>query len=164
MAIKIADLLQLETQVELQPGVSVPVRALTLQEMMKLLVGARETFVALYSQGVSGSSDSLAPFLLAAPDLVVKIVALGLGAEGQEADIAKLAPTVQLIALNEIWKLSVPDPKKAQELLSEVTAQLKKFFPASAAKVVTTLPVSLSTASEPVSNSLSPAVTDTVTS
>jgi len=38
----------------------------------------------------------------------------------------KMAATVQLIALSEIWSISVPDQKKARLLLSEVTNLLQK--------------------------------------
>jgi hypothetical protein len=37
-----------------------------------------------------------------------------------------MAATVQLIALSEIWSISVPDQKKARLLLSEVTNLLQK--------------------------------------
>jgi hypothetical protein len=66
--------------------------------------------------------------------------------------VAKGMPaTVQLIALGEIWKLSVPDPKKARELLSEVMVLSQKLNALAAQQTKT----------QPSSNSTSPAESNT---
>jgi hypothetical protein len=162
MKIKISDLLNLSTVVEVSPGKpGLPVRALSLNEMMKLFMDSQDIFLKLYSMGFTmNRSQDLAGFLLAAPEVVVRIIAVASDCEGQEEDIAKIPATVQLIALFEIWKLSVPDPKKAKELLSEVTAQLRRLSPKAVQKaeeeLQRTSQLNSSTTSLPESNSSSP--------
>ena len=58
--------------------------------------------------------------------MVAEIIALASDEPESVEAVKKLPATVQLIALAEVWKASVPDPKKARELLSEVTALLRK--------------------------------------
>ena len=127
--IKIADLAQLSRPVDISDTEQIMVRALNLREMVTLFVDAREVFLPLYAAGVEGKVDAeqLAPFLLTAPEVVAKIIAMATD-EPESASVVeqKMPATVQLIALSEIWKASVPDAKKARELLSEVTTLLQR--------------------------------------
>lgn len=127
--IKVADLLQMATPVEVDKNKQIMVRALSLKEMIELFMGQTENFLSLYAHGLEGKTDveALTPFLLACPDLIAKIIAVATDEpDAFEAIESRMPATVQLIALQEIWKLSVPDPKKAQELLSVVMALLQK--------------------------------------
>lgn len=126
--IKIADLAQLGADVDVSETQSIHVRALTLKEMVALFVESQEVFLPLFEMGLSNPTpEQLAPFLLSAPNMVARIIALASDEPDQSETIeAKMPATVQLIALFEVWKASVPDPKKAKELLSEVTALLRK--------------------------------------
>lgn len=128
MAIRIADLLPTKAKVEVSPDKFVEIRSLTLAEMVQLFLVSQDLFLSLYAKFQEGSTDTdkLAPFLLGAPEFVANVLAYAMDAEGQQEDIKRMPPTVQLIALNECWKMSVPDPKKARELLSVVMAQLRQ--------------------------------------
>lgn len=129
MPIRISDLLPVEASIEVAPGKHLPIRPLALQEMVSLFLSGQEEFLAMYSAGLKIKDNSdLAPFLLATPGLVARVIGFASGTQGQEEDIMRLPATVQLEALREIWRLSVPDPKKARELLLEVTALLKKLL------------------------------------
>jgi hypothetical protein len=127
--VKIADLAQLSRPVDISDDQQIMVRALNLREMITLFIESREVFLPLYAAGIEGKTDAetLGPFLLSAPDIVAKIIAMG-SDEPESAPIIeqKMAATVQLIALAEIWQISVPDQKKARLLLSEVTNLLQK--------------------------------------
>jgi len=124
---KLADLAQLGVEVEVAPTQFIKVRGLSLNEMVGLFVRQTESFLTLYAQGMEGKADikDLTPFLLTCPTMVAEIIALATDEPQEVNNAMKLPGTVQLIALSEIWKLSVPDPKKAQELLSVVTALLR---------------------------------------
>ena len=125
--LRIADLLPIAGRVEVSTGNFLPIRPLYLDEMINLFLGYRSTFLSMYATSIDADAGiGFAPFLTVAPELVAKIIALASDTEGQEDDIKLMPATVQLIALHDIWKLSVPDPKKAAELLSEVTGQLLK--------------------------------------
>lgn len=126
--LKITDLVQLKRQVDVSDTEVIEVKALTLTEMVQLFIESRDTFLSLFAAGLDGKTDaeSLAPFLLSAPELVAQVIAMGMGSPENTKIIQEtLAATVQLIALEAIWELSVPDPKKAQELLSKVTGLLQ---------------------------------------
>jgi hypothetical protein len=127
--VKIADLAQLARPVDISEDQQIMVRALSLREMVGLFIDSREVFLPLYAAGLEGkmSTEELGPFLLTAPEVVAKIIALASDEPDSAPVVEKRMPaTVQLIALSEIWKASVPDPKKARELLSEVTTLLQK--------------------------------------
>ena len=126
--VKIGDLKALGAKVAINDEQEIDVRPLNLAEMVALFIDSRDDFLPLYSAGLEGfSAEKMMPFLLTAPNLVARIIAMACDsgdAAGIEA-VRKFPATVQLVALVEIWKLSVPDAKKAQELLSQVTALLE---------------------------------------
>jgi hypothetical protein len=127
--VKIADLAQLSRPVDISEDQHIMVRALNLREMVGLFVESRDVFLPLYAASLEGSNvtEVLAPFLLSAPEVVAKIIAMASDDPDSALVVEKnMAATVQLIALAEIWKVSVPDQKKARELLSEVTSLLQK--------------------------------------
>lgn len=127
--IKIADLAQLSRPVDISDDQQIMVRALNLREMVQLFIESQEVFLPLYAAGLSGdtSIETMAPFLLSSPALIAKIIAMASDDQDSALVIEQRMPaTVQLIALSEIWKASVPDQKKASQLLSEVTRVLQK--------------------------------------
>ena len=127
--IKIADLAQLSRPVDVSENQQIMVRALNLREIVTLFIDSREIFLPLYAAGIEGrvSPEELGPFLLSAPEVVAKIIAMATDEPESAEMVEKRMPgTVQLIALSEIWTASVPDQKKASQLLSEVTRQLQK--------------------------------------
>lgn len=129
--LKLLDLVNTEDEVEVAPGDWLGVRPLTLEEMIHLLMNFQGAFLSLYEKALNtGNLEDmdLGAFILAAPALVAKIIAIS--TDGDEPGMMDkirtgMAATVQLIALTKIMKISVPDPKKAAELLSVVTAQLR---------------------------------------
>lgn len=126
--VKLADIVNLSRPVDINDDEQIMVRALTLKEMVTLFIESSDVFMPLYAAGLAETLtvETLGPFLLTAPEVVAKIIALASDEPEQVEATAKLPATVQLVALVEIWKASVPDPKKASELLSEVMAQLQK--------------------------------------
>jgi hypothetical protein len=123
MAIKISDLLPKPVEVEVGTGTLV-VNALDLKGITRVVQKHRETILHLIATAQKGKPD-FAGALEQAPDMVATIIALAADAEGQEEDIRKLPGTVQLTAMAEIWKVSVPDVKKLLSSLSGVMARAK---------------------------------------
>lgn len=142
--VKIADLAQLSRPVDISDDQQILVRALNLREIVTLFVESREMFLPLYTAGVEGkvSPEDLGPFLMTAPEVVAKIIAMATDEPESAAQVEKHMPaTVQLIALSEIWQASVPDQKKARQLLSEVTALLQRLSDENALKLPTPSPI-----------------------
>lgn len=127
--IKIADLAQLSRPVDVSDDQQIMVRPLNLREMVTLFLESQDVFLPLYAASLDAANpaEALGPFLLSAPDVVAKIIAMATDEpESTEIIQQRMPATVQLIALSEIWKASVPDQKKASQLLSEVTKLLQK--------------------------------------
>lgn len=129
---KLADLLQFGSEVELTPGKMLSVRPLNLDEMVTLFLKYQRAFIGMYATAQSAGDSlvlQLGPFLAAAPDLVATIIAIASDSMDEDGAVEivkrQMPATVQLIALEAIWRTSVPDPKKAKELLSGVMAQLQ---------------------------------------
>jgi hypothetical protein len=143
--VKIKDLAQFAIPVSISETEQVLLRALTLKEMVQLFIQQQDTFLLLYQAGFEPTVTSLAPFLLTAPDLVAQVIALASDEPEAATTVETTWPgTVQLIALAEVWKMSVPDPKKAKELLSEVMALLQKLNVAANQRVMPTSGVTTS--------------------
>jgi hypothetical protein len=132
---KLADLTQAYENIEInENGDFISVRPLNLKDVIDLLMSEADNFLSLYATAIEGKLEALdsdgqpkvahlMPFLLSAPSFVAKVIAVASDEPESAATVEKLLPSpVQLIALRTIIKKSVPNPKKAQELLSEVTA------------------------------------------
>ena len=127
--IKLADLANIARPVDISEEEQILVRALTLDDVIVLFTDSRDLFLALYETGMKDNPvpEDFTPFLISSPGLVAQIIAMAMDEpEGIPMIRKRLPATVQLVALVEIWKASVPDPKKARELLSEVTALLQE--------------------------------------
>lgn len=151
IVVRIADLLPQPEQVEVVPGKYLEVHHLTLEQIVKLFWTYQDTFLAIYAEGLNGKPN-YEPILLAAPHMVADIIAMGTDAVGQEEDILRLPGTVLLVALRKIWAMSVPDPKKLQESLSGVMAELRRL---SSQVRENPLPPEQETSSNPTSQPLS---------
>lgn len=123
--ISIADLLPKPREVEISEGVVLEVHGVTLEQMVQLLWAYREAFLGMYAAGQT-TKINYASLVVAAPDLVASVIAMGTSTEGQEADIKRLPPTSQIVAVTQIWEISVPDPKKLIASLLTVMEGLKK--------------------------------------
>ena len=135
----LADLLEQEESVDLGKGRKLFVRPLSLEEMVGLFVVHGDTLVQLYELMFMPGEPKFGPFLLSAPGLVAQIIAISSDPERtgeqtkEEAENAaaqmiksKMPASSQVEALQVIWRMSVPDPKKLEELLSEATVLLRK--------------------------------------
>lgn len=132
MAVKFADLIPQPIQIQVGDG-AFSVNPLGLDHLAALLHRYREAFLALYVEGTEAQPD-YSKLMNSATDMVTDIIAMAADALGQEEDIKKLPGTVQLTALAEIWRLSVPDPKKLVESLSVVMGGLRLNNPALASE------------------------------
>jgi hypothetical protein len=131
------------SSVEVAPGKTFTVRPLNLEEMVKLLISNQEAFFHMYAAAVEGQKNdvmNLAPVLMAAPEMAAMVIAIASDQEPLDeaaaAVQARMPAAVQLIALTEIFKLSVPDPKKTYALLSEVMGRLQGFAKSPAKEVL----------------------------
>lgn len=119
--IKIKSLLPLPQKVEVGTQ-QVEVKGITLAQLGFLLDKYRED-INLYLSGVVPDFNSI---LQKAPEFVSTVLAMGLGAEGQEEDIKSLPATIQLEILMVIWKMTVPDLKKVLQLIKGLTTNLEE--------------------------------------
>lgn len=128
--LKLVDLANAKTKVVTGDDEAILVRGLTLKEMIDLFMENAETFLQLYAVGLENiTPETLTPFLLSAPTMVARVIAFACDEPESAETVEKYMPaTVQLIALEAAWKRSVPDPKKASELLSQVTALLQQML------------------------------------
>jgi len=82
------------------------------------------------------------PLIVNAPNMARDLIAAATDTSEQEEieAIAKLPIGVQITALSEIWKASVPDPKRLEEILGHLNASAKnavKNLPPSVSNVAT---------------------------
>lgn len=168
-SLSIIDMLDvLSDSVEISPGQSITVRPLSLDEMVSLLNENRPLFFKLYSittkmlNDPKSTSLDFGPVVMGFPNVIARIIATSMEERdvpaATEAVRRRMPITLQLIALEKIWKLSVPDPKKLLDLLSVVMGRLQNPMPDAGETSATPSPAS-PTILPPPSNSLS--ATDT---
>jgi hypothetical protein len=110
---------------------SLEVRGLTLPEVVSLITNYRTDFMRLLVLARAGMPNFV-EIMEIAPKMVEDILCYATNSKGDDAEedaVAQLPAGVQLIALTEIWKLTVTDQKKIQGLLSEAMAELRKHLP-----------------------------------
>jgi hypothetical protein len=124
---KLKDLANLKHPVTIAPDTEIELRGLSLTELIMLFSKSEDALMHLIGLMAveNPKAENLSGLLLAAPTLVHEIIALASDEPTEIEAAGKLPATAQLIALFEVFKMTVPDPKKAQELLSEVTALLQ---------------------------------------
>lgn len=120
MAVLIADLLPQAVTVEVGRG-TVEVSGLTLDDIVPLFAKHKDELGQFFSDTDDFDAAGL---LMAAPAMAAEIVALGIGAVGQEDDIRKMPAAAQIECLIAIWNQSVPDVKKLRESLLTVAASV----------------------------------------
>lgn len=124
--VKISDLLPITSSIRISDTQSLEVRALSFEEITRLVWVYKDVVVSMFGESQNLKDVSYERFLMAAPELCADIIAMGADAIGQQDDIKRLPGTVQLIALTEIWRLSVPDPKKLLESLTKILGELRE--------------------------------------
>lgn len=123
--VKLADIIPKKIVVEIAEGQGIELGVVTLEQIAKLYWTYQDTFLSLYATG-SGDEPNYTTIVMAAPTMVAQIIAYAAGEEDSVEAIKTLPPTVQLIALSEVWKLSVPDPKKLKEALTSLMSEIQK--------------------------------------
>ena len=129
MAVRISEVLPNPEFVETGNG-KFEVRGLPLTVLPTLIDKYKLEFARLLVLGGDEDPDYMG-ILNMAPQMAVDIIAYGAGVsdaqedEIEKAAIAKLPVGVQLIALEKIWRMTVPDPKKVRSLLSRVGIELR---------------------------------------
>lgn len=104
------------------------VRGLTLPELVELIANHRSDFVRMLVL-LRAETQNFGEVASIAPQMVSDIICYATSSRGnseEEAAVAQLPAGVQLIALTEIWNLTVTDQKKIQALLSKVMAEVRR--------------------------------------
>lgn len=123
MGIKISELFAVTKTIKVA-GKDVELQPLTLEQIIKLLTIYREEIIMMFSDSLQGELN-MVTMVATAPRMVADIIAYGLNAEDQVQDIMKLPGFTQVELLAEIWKVSIPEPKKLFSLLSEAMAGMQ---------------------------------------
>lgn len=123
MAVKISDLLPKKVLVPTGGG-DLEVGPVSLEGVAAAIANHREAVLHLIASSAAGTPNFV-KVLGEFPDLCAELLAHACDAKGQEADIKQLPAAVQLVAIGEAWRLSVPDPKKLGQYASLVMAQLQ---------------------------------------
>ena len=124
MALRVSDLFVIAKKVTIG-NVDVEIRPLTLEQIIRLLTVYREDIITMFSDTVSGELNMIT-LVATAPRMVADILAFGMDADGQQNDIMKLPGFTQVELLAEVWKVSIPEPKKLYSLLSGAMAGLQQ--------------------------------------
>lgn len=123
---KFADLLPQPVEVQVSEGKSFQVKGVTLEDLSKLIATYRDDFLMLLYSSRAGGEPDYAQVILAAPNMVADLISMASGSPEDREEAKTLPFAVQLTALADIWRLSVPDPKKFQSLLSQGMEEAKK--------------------------------------
>lgn len=127
------------------------VRGLGLEEVTGLIQGFRGDFLrmmVLVRQGESGVLE----LVNACPKLVTMILGIATDSIDDEVEmrhVRRIPAGVQVLAVPEVWRLTVSDQKKIQELLSGLRELVRKHLPQLDAKVTAAISTVSPQTSEP---------------
>jgi len=105
------------------------ITGLTLEQLASLM-GEHAAEIQAF---LSSKETDVTALVTKLPDLAVKLIAMGLKAEGQEDVVRQIPVATQINILLDLWELSVPDPKKFMARLSGLSDALKKLVPSAPA-------------------------------
>lgn len=126
MAVKISDLLPAPIEVKVAEGKPpLVLRHLELNEMVKLLFSHANDFLAMYAESQEASPNYI-KFVSIAPALCAEAISMAADDVDNAKDYRKLPFSVQMVALQQLWKVSVPDPKAFGETLKMIVEELKR--------------------------------------
>ena len=146
MAVVVKDLLPLPIEVPIG-NKKIKVRGVDLTQTIVLLKDYSEPLQVFF-----GSPNLDFTLLVAqAPDMVARVIAMGIDAEGQEADCKKLPLQSQVDILMAVWEQSVPNVKKLLASLQKASASLA-VARSTPAPLSTSSPSSLTDSSGPDTN------------
>jgi hypothetical protein len=118
------------------------VRGLALPELVELIANHRNDFIQMLVLLRAGTQN-LVEVVQMAPQMVSDIVCYATNSKGdpdEEAAVSQLPAGVQLIAMTEIWKLTVTDQKKIQDLLLKAMAEVRRLSANVAARAASPAP------------------------
>lgn len=120
MSISIKELVPAVREVDLGRG-KAPVYSLDVGQVAKLLTqyGSRlDTFF-------TDEKPNVPEIIAALPEVSTQLIAMGLHAEGQEADVSSIPLASQIEILMTVWELSVPDLGNLKARLSGLMEAVK---------------------------------------
>ena len=123
--VKLSEVIPVTAIVEVAEGTAIELRPISLENIVELFWGFQDAFISLYAEG-NNENPNFAALVAAAPELVATAIAYSAGEKDSVNAVKMLPATVQLIALTEVWKLSVPDVKKLKEVLVDLSKQIAK--------------------------------------
>lgn len=107
MGVKIADALALPEEVSIGRG-KIALNGIDATAIAKLIVVYKDQVLSFFGN----DSTNFAGLIIAAPELVIDLIAASAGAEDQRDDIKRIPIAAQVECLAAIYRLSVPDEKK----------------------------------------------------
>jgi len=119
VAVVVKDLLPQPIKVVLGSA-SVSAHGLDLEQTVRLMAEYKDPLAAFFST----NKMDFTMLIATAPKLVAEIIALGIDAEGQEADIRKMPVQMQIDLLTAVWEQSVPNVKNLLASLQRASASL----------------------------------------
>lgn len=119
--VRIRDILPQPHKVTVGDGQTIDTRGISLKQTIALLERYKAPLTAFFA------SPNLDFGLLAVstPEMVVEIIALGTGTEGQEDDIRLMPLVDQVSVLTEVWEQSVPNIRKLLASLAKAAELVK---------------------------------------
>ena len=123
MAVRIRDLLPVGGSVEWGTG-TLSIRGLELTQITLLTGKYTKTVASLLSNG----KEELLPLILRdAPDFVTDVICMAANIDDEDKElVSKFTVGDQITAVMEVWRLTVPQPKKLRDWLSALNLELQK--------------------------------------
>lgn len=128
--VKISDLIPQSEHVETGRG-QLEIRHLTLPEVVNVLVNHKEVVLTMVASSLTSGVPDFPTLLRTAPDVAAIIIAHAADAPEEVEDVKRLPPGTQIIALNKIWKMSIPDPKALAAALQALASMMPAASPPS---------------------------------
>lgn len=122
MSTSLEDLLPLPVGVNIGRG-EISLHGIYLEDLTRLLLVHKDQLLGFLGSGTTVNLDLLA---IAAPAMVIDIIAAASDNQERRPLVARIPLASQLECLGVIYRLSVPDEKKFSELLEVLVEKVKE--------------------------------------